>query len=473
MLVPALLIGVAVVLLVAALATRSVNITLTLVVLVVGYVFGYDVWHADAGPIPLTLDRLALIGLVALAGWRLWKGDTPTPQPIALDWAIALVCGWLTVSCVLNRPGEGVPVPTSPLFRLVVSFWAPACLYAVLRTSAINAVTARRLMIGVGALGLYLAATAVLETFGVWSLVFPRYIADPELGLHYGRARGPALNSVSLGVHLGVCTAAAWLLIPGARKPMQLVWLAGAVLMSFGVLLTFTRSTWLGLAGAAVTVLCLQLPRAWRTTAFVSAVVAAGLFLAVGKDALVGLEREDSGAVSAHSVQQRTAFAYVSMQMFRDHPLGGVGFGRFYDKKLPYLTDRRQSFELESLRDLHHHNTFLSLLTETGMLGLAAYLAVLAGFAHVGWRLAHHPSAEPDCRRLGLLLLGVLMVYLPSALFHDLTLVHSDQWLLFAIAGAATGCWISVAGAGATAPSPLANRHPAAAPTELGRGYAT
>ena len=473
MLVPALFAGIAVALLVATLATRLSTVSLALTVLVVGYVFGYDVWHADAGPIPLTLDRLALVGLVGLAGWRWWRGELPTPRPIGLDMAIALVCGWLTLSCVMSRPGDSVTLPTSPLFRLVVSFWAPACLYAVLRTTKIGATLARRLLLGVGALGLYLGFTALCETAGVWSLVFPRYIADPDLGLHFGRARGPALNSVSLGVYLGVCATAAWLLVPRSSRPLQLVWLVGSVLMSFGVLLTYTRSTWIGLAGAAVTVICLQLPREWRRTAFVSAVVAGVLFLAVGKDALVGLEREDSGSVSAHSVQQRTAFAYVSMQMFRDHPLGGVGFGRFYDKKLPYLTDRRQSFELESLRELHHHNTFLSLLTETGLLGLFAYLVVLAGFARVGWLLAHDSQAPAECQRLGLLLIGTVMVYFPSALFHDLTLVHSDQWLLFTIAGAATGCWVHRAAAETVRQPAAVNAESLPARNKLGRGYAT
>ncbi len=443
MVVAALFAGVAMVLLMVTLAPRLSPITQALVVVVVGYVLGYDVWHADAGPIPLTLDRLGLVALAGISVWRLWIGQTPTPRPIGLDWTIALVCGWLTVSCLLNKAPDGVDLPTSPLFRLVVSFWAPAALYAVLRTSAIDALAARRLMTGLAVLGLYLGFTAVCETLGLWSLVFPRYIADPDLGLHFGRARGPGLNSVSMGMHLAVCAGAAWLLIPKSSRPMQLFWLGGCVLMSFGTLLSMTRSTWAGLAAAAVTIICLQLPKPWRRTAFIGTCVVGGLLLVVGKDAIVGLEREDSAEVSAHSAQQRLAFIQVSGQMFSDHPLWGVGFGRYYDKKMPYLNDRRQWFELESIRPLHHHNTFLSILVETGMLGLTAFLAMLAGFGWVGWRLAHDPNVGSECNRLGLLLVGVVVNYLPSAAGHDLTLVHSEQWLLFTIAGAATGCWLS------------------------------
>ena len=95
----------------------------------------------------------------------------------------------------------------------------------------------------------------------------------------------------------------------------------------------------------------------------------------------MGLEREGTAGESHHSVDQRKSFAYVSWQMFKDHPLMGVGFGRFYDRKLPYLSDRSQEFELESLRPLDHHNTLLSLLVETGLAGLAAFVALLAAWA--------------------------------------------------------------------------------------------
>ncbi|MEQ8846299.1 O-antigen ligase family protein [Botrimarina sp.] len=443
MLVPALLLAAAAVLLIATRAPRLSPVSQALAVLVIGYVFGYDLWHADAGPIPLTLDRLALVGVMALFVWRLYLGHAPPLRPIVLDWAIALLCGWLAVSCVLNRPGDGVHLPTSPLFRLIVSFWAPACLYAVLRVSVVDSRAAQRVLVVLACLGVYLGATALFETAGVWSLVFPRYIANPDLGLHFGRARGPALNSVSLGTHLAICAGAAWLLIPRASGAAKAFWLGAVGLMTLGVLLCYTRSTWIGMAAAGTAVVCLQLPKPWRGPSFAAACLVGVLALAVGKDALVALEREDSGSVSAHSVQQRTAFVYVSARMIRDNPLWGVGFGRFYDKKLPYLADRRQPFELESIRPLHHHNTVLSILVETGPIGLVAYLGVLGGFLWVGWRLAHDAAAPDACRRLGLLLIAAVLVYLPSAVFHDLSLVHSEQWLLFTIAGAAAGCWLN------------------------------
>ena len=40
----------------------------------------------------------------------------------------------------------------------------------------------------------------LLEMAKLWGLVFPRFIGDPTIGIHFGRARGPMLQSVRLGV---------------------------------------------------------------------------------------------------------------------------------------------------------------------------------------------------------------------------------------------------------------------------------
>jgi O-antigen ligase len=99
------------------------------------------------------------------------------------------------------------------------------------------------------------------------------------------------------------------------------------------------------------------------------------------------------------------------------------------------LSDRSQEFELESIRGLHHHNTLLSLLTETGILGLASFLALLAAWGRVAWSLVRDVALPRWQRSQGLLMLAVLVTYLSSALFHDLTLLPSQEWVLFLAAG--------------------------------------
>ncbi len=414
---------------------RSSLLTVATGVVLVGYVFGHAFWKGHLGPVPVTVDRL-LLGMVLLVGIvRYWKGEICWPRPALLDWALAALLVWLSLSAAIFNWGGDAKLPVSPMFRLLFSFWIPAFLYFAIRCSHLTERAVTALLTVLSLLGVYLALTACAEVTQQWWAVFPRYIADPELGTHFGRARGPALNSVSLGIYLSITLWSAWLLRPRLSRGWQLALLGGMALMVLALFFTYTRSVWLGLVLSGLVMLIAQTPAKFRWPVAAGAFVLGMAVAALGWTFVLNLQREDSGQVSGHSVQQRTAFAYVSWQMFKDEPVWGVGFGRFYDKKLPYLSDRSQPFELESLRGLHHHNTFLSLLVETGMVGLALYLVLLGGWIRAGWRLAISEKGSVVSRQIGLLLLASVAVYLPSAMFHDMSHIFQDQWLLFLVAG--------------------------------------
>jgi hypothetical protein len=406
------------------------------VVLAIGYVFGHNYWHRHIGPLPVTLDRVALVGLAAafVAQWRWGKfGAKPL---VGSDWFILCLLAVLGASTILAGAPDVVSAGlSSPVWRLAMSFVVPAALYWIARQAPLTRSNRIGSLAILSALGVYLAITALAEIAGKWSLVFPRYISDPSLGIHFGRARGPELNSASLGVYLTVCLWCTWLLCREVRRGWQLVLLTTLPLMAIGVFATYTRSTWIGLVLSTTVVGYLQLPRTWRLPLFTLAGLVGILVAAVAWNDVVGLQREGTASESHHSVNQRKSFAYVSYQMFKEHPIFGVGFGRFYDRKLPYLSDRSQDFELESLRSLHHHNTLLSLLTETGMVGLAAFVAVLVAWGRSAWLLVSDTQLPAWMRDQGVLMLAVLVTYLSSAVFHDLTLLPSQQWLLFVAAG--------------------------------------
>ena len=403
--------------------------------LAVGYAVGFDFWNARLGPLPVTLDRLVLVGLVVAFAVQWRARRFKLYPPTASDWLLGGLLLVLTVSAVLSGTPQIANAETSKWGRLVTSFLIPAVLYWIARQTPITDRAWRGLLAVMVALGIYLAVTAVAETAGLWSLVFPRYIADPTLGIHFGRARGPTLNAASMGLYITACLWCAWTLLGQARRGWQLVLLAALPAMALGVLLTYTRSTWLGLAASGLVVFGLWLPRRLRLPAVATAVMVGALLMAVDWHQLVRLQREDTAAESQHSVSQRMSFAYVSWQMFKDHPVFGVGFGRFYDQKLPYLSDRSQDFELESLRPLNHHNTLLGLLTETGLVGLGLFVALLAVWTRYAWSLATDRNLPRWVRGHGVLMLALLANYLASAMFHDLTLVPQQEWLLVLFAG--------------------------------------
>jgi len=404
--------------------------------IVVGYVLGYEFWNFRLGPLPLTLDRMLLVGVAGLLVWRWRYGSITLRSMTGSDWALATLIALLCASAALSGQPDLTDGVTSKWGRLLASFLLPTALYVAVRQVPVTHREWSRVLALFVALGVYLALTGILEVAGAWSLVFPRYISNPNLGIHFGRARGPDLNSVSLGLYLTACCICAWLLLPEARRRwQQLAILIALPLMAFGVLLTYTRSTWIGFAASALIIAAIQMPRRWRLPALSVGAITGLLFVVVSWSQLMGLKREGTAAEAEHSVDQRASFAYVSWQMFCDQPILGVGFGRFFDRKMPYLSDRSQRIELESIRGLHHHNTLLSFLTETGLIGVAALAAVFIAWGRTACRLAMNATASPWFRAQGVLMLALIANYLCSAVFHDLTLLPSQELLLFMFAG--------------------------------------
>src|SRR5262245_52114658 len=62
-------------------------------VLVASYVVGHEFWHTKVGPLPVTLDRLALGGLLVAAAvqWRL--GRLKLKPFVASDWLLLGLIG--------------------------------------------------------------------------------------------------------------------------------------------------------------------------------------------------------------------------------------------------------------------------------------------------------------------------------------------------------------------------------------------
>jgi O-antigen ligase len=407
--------------------------------LVVGLCFGHELTNFDLGPVPLTLDRLVLGGLIFayVVQRRLRITD---PKPIGrLDVVLFLFAGLLIVSTFTSDWRVDLPGKTSPIWRLVAGYLMPITVYWIARQSRLDKHAVLVVYGCLTALGVYLALTALAEATQQWWLVFPRHMRDPDVGIHFGRARGPTLQSNNLGLYLGVCLFCAWTWRSYLGRFAQLVLILFYPCFLGAIWCTYTRCVWLGVALGGLVVFGLSLRGKWRPLALGSALVAGSLFAAVQWDQIVGLEREGGASAARSSVRTRASFAYVSWKMFWDRPLFGFGLGQYPEAVKPYLSDRTTSLELEAIRGVSHHNTFLSLLTETGLLGVGLFLLVLAGWTRSAWRMWHSSTAPDWVRRHGLLMLGVLGVYLAGALFFDLSISPHSHWLVFFLAGTTAG----------------------------------
>jgi len=378
--------------------------------LVMASCFGAYFLQFDAGGVTLSLDRLFLVALAItfVVQWRLGKTD---PKPMTrVDYLLLGLVGVLIVSTFTHDWRAAEPNRVPVVQHLINGYLIPLAVYWIARQATLTQRNVTMILIALTGMGVYLAATGLAEAAGQWSLVFPRYIADPEVGTHFGRARGPMVQSICYGLYLASCLLAAWLWRERLARHGKLLIVLMVPAFLAAIFFTNTRSVWLGAATGLFVVLAVTL-RGRVRVAVLGSLVVAGLLAGVTKmDAFMGLKRGGTAADTRTSNSMRASFAYVSWKMFQDRPLLGFGFGHFAEEKLPYLTDRSVDLHLENIRPWVHHNTFLSVLTETGLVGFTLFLGVYLGWGHAAVTLVRAERAPPWVRRHGALMLGVLAV---------------------------------------------------------------
>ncbi len=251
------------------------------------------------GGLTLTLDRAWLILLGLQYAWDVRCGRA---HPVRFVWEelwLLSFVGWLVLRTVTQPLGSQMPEQPSTIMHLINGYLIPIVIYWMLRSSQITVEQKRQAMIVVLILGIYLSVTAIFEVLKLWGLVFPKFISNPALGIHFGRARGPMLQSVRLGICLNLFLIALWIWPlfhkPGTRWP----WMVAAMLSPLAlaaILATYTRSVWMG-CGLIITILLGTLLRGRVRTAALTALLGGGLVgaLLIGPH-LVAFKREYSEA---------------------------------------------------------------------------------------------------------------------------------------------------------------------------------
>ncbi|PHQ36390.1 hypothetical protein CEE69_03025 [Rhodopirellula bahusiensis] len=422
---------------------------LVMAVLFLGTVFG-PAFFAFNGFIQISLDRLLWAAVVGIAIFRVLTGENKLPAVTRTD---GIVIGFVAVgllSCLrFGMFGDGQP----PIARWLFYMAIPCSLYAVMRTSTFTKKDIHRIVTAVIALGGYLAFTGVMEMLDVRALVFPRFINDPEVWEFYGRGRGPLLNPAGNGILLTLALAACASRFLESGRHGKAWYAILSLLMLAGCYSTLTRSVWLGAIAAIGWIGMIYVPRRVRIVALAGVVVFSGAMALGLKDQIMSMKRDKalSAADAAKSVELRPLLALVAYEMFLDRPLGGHGYGNYFDAAEPYHAIRRHGVPLENARPYMQHNVFLSTLVDLGLVGFSLQLLLLVVLFCLAWQLASakhadatgsqmrvtllDATAEDHRRTIGILMLGMLSGYVCNGMFHEVGIIHMVHMYLFAAAG--------------------------------------
>ena len=129
----------------------------------------------------------------------------------------------------------------------------------------------------------------------------------------------------------------------------------------------------------------------------------------------------------ASPVGERVAYAAAGMDLFREHPLLGVGTGDLPRQIDEALTSRG----LDIRRRSNPHNMYVMAMVQFGAVGLAALGWLFVAQLRVAWRRRRHGN-EPMLRRVGV---AMPMLYALICFAESYLAVHATALLFAAFSG--------------------------------------
>jgi O-antigen ligase len=152
--------------------------------------------------------------------------------------------------------------------------------------------------------------------------------------------------------------------------------------------------------------------------------------------------KERFHSVSDDSVWHRIALTYISLEIIRDHPIIGTGFGidtfgisKFIDQN-EYNSRIPPKYRLPKEFFKIDHNIFLSIATRTGIIGLILYLYVILTFFIMCFRLMKDGKDE-FIKKWGLCILSSGIMFIVKGCF-DPIFSHFAELIFFTVFSMAT-----------------------------------
>lgn len=384
------------------------------------------------------LYAVIVLGVVAWA-WGRRRGRLPAaPEgPRALNLVLAPFAALLLVSILWSAdPREGAVkaaffyIPFTLLYLAVLAWWP--------RARALRALVVTTLAGGTAAAGVALYQFAARELW--WN----ETLQTANVYSRFFRVNGIFFDPNILGRYLALGIIAAVALAWVRRSRAELAALAAAVaVMGAGLFVTYSRSSALML----MTGLVLLGARAVGPRR--AAVAGAALLIVLGGASIAASDNIRRALTSVERLERVSEGRFDLMRggltIWRDEPVLGAGLGGFerrFEQTLTPVEQRR-------IRVVISHNTPVTVLSETGIVGFALFLALLGG---AGWAMVRgsREQGHDGWARwtMGAIAAGIVVhSLLYSALFED-----PFTWVL---AGGA-------AALGATRARPVAEARPEA-----------
>ena len=193
-------------------------------------------------------------------------------------------------------------------------------------------------------------------------------------------------NVLAAGIMPAIVLAGG-LALGSGRLGVGLLVLAAVAFLTIGLVASGSRGGFVAaLVGAVAMLMLAKRHRAWVVALLLCVVGAAAAWFSVDTAAWERISDISGGGTGTG----RSELWAAAWHMWQDHPVVGVGLDAFRDNASAYVRElgpiEFASFLTEQPKVVH--NTYLQLLVETGIVGLALYVIVVVASLRYAWRAA-------------------------------------------------------------------------------------
>ncbi len=172
-----------------------------------------------------------------------------------------------------------------------------------------------------------------------------------------------------------------FLLVFALRRPRDgmnlLRTLPALAVVGTSLVFSFSRGVWLSVTVSSILVVIVMWGRRGAVLALLSAVI---LFAALSASGPLGDRLKSVTSQEANSM--RVIIFRSNWDAIKDHPITGLGPGRYQDAMMPYY-ERYDPPDI--MPRVHAHNNFLQVWLNAGLIGLAGFVWLNVAFLRRAW----------------------------------------------------------------------------------------
>ena len=362
-----------------------------------------------------TVSRV--IGVAAFAAAVLSIAETRSLRVPALQHNImALFVAWATLSYFWTFDLQRTRVNAMSLIQLLMLVWL---IWEFARTRK-----QQLLLLRAYVLGTVVSASSVIAAF----------LTGAGDAHNYGRYTGLGFNPNDLSLTLALSLPISmYLAVRDESLRGRVAIYAMHMAMALGaILISASRGPLLAASGLLILVpfvFALLKPMQKTVTATVASLLLVAMIFMVPKSSWARLSTIGQ-EVSSGTLNERTMIWTAGWTVFGQQPFGGVGTGAFaaaVEHNLGMGFTNADSTSNTHDVELVAHNTFVSVLVETGVIGLALFLSILLALTLCAWKF---PTLE---RAFWFSLLAVWLIGVSSLTWEN----RKPTWFLFGVLAAA------------------------------------